>query len=121
MTSGSDNRKRTKSIHIRCTPHEHSLIHTRADRSGMYVGSYLRTLALGEPGPRAARRPPVEKRELARLLGELGKIGSNLNQIARALHMGDPPDMHEMRRALEEFAALRALTRRALGYRDDLP
>ncbi len=34
------------------------------------------------------RRPPVERRELVRLLGELGKIGGNLNQLAKSLHSG---------------------------------
>ena len=32
------------------------------------------------------KRPRVERVELARLLGELGKLGSNVNQIAKAFN-----------------------------------
>jgi len=71
-------------ISVRCTAAERVKIDEAARRVGLSVGAYLRTLALGNPGPRAVRRPPIERRELARLLGHLGKIGSNINQLARA-------------------------------------
>ena len=63
----------------------------------MSVSAYMRHQCLGTAGPRAVRRVPVEKRALAQLLGQLGKAGGNLNQIARALNSGDalPPDIAE--------------------------
>jgi hypothetical protein len=77
---------KTSFISIRCTAKDHAVIDENATRSGLSIGAYLRVLALGTPGPRAVRRPPVERKELARLLGHLGKIGSNLNQFAHAFN-----------------------------------
>ena len=54
------------------------------------MSGYLRALAFGKETqqPRAAHRPPVEKEILGRLLGELGKIGSNMNQLAHHANRG---------------------------------
>ena len=75
---------RTKLIPVRCTTVERAAIKAAADKAGLSVGALLRSLALGDAGPRSVRRPPVERKELARLLGHLGKVGSNLNQLAHA-------------------------------------
>jgi hypothetical protein len=85
---------RTKVIPpIRCTQDERAAIKKAAQQAGLSVGAFLRALALGDAGPRAVRRPPVERVELARLLGWLGKLGSNVNQLAMPLiGMGYCPD-----------------------------
>jgi hypothetical protein len=85
MSHGSEKRARTEHLTIRLTPEERAAIDQAADRSGLTPGSYTRQVMLGAPVPRQVRRPPVERRELARLLGELGHVGSNLNQIARSV------------------------------------
>lgn len=70
----------------------------------MTVSAFMRHQCFGTAGPRAVRRPPVEWKALAQLLGELGKCGSNLNQIARALNQGrdEPPRLAE---AIRDFRA----------------
>ena len=73
-------------IAVRCTAQERAAITELATKSGLAVGAYLRATALGHPGPRAVRRPPIERKELARLLGHLGKVGSNINQLAYAFN-----------------------------------
>jgi hypothetical protein len=52
----------------------------------MSLASYLRECALGSPGPRAKRSPPINAEMLARATAALNKAGSNLNQIARVLN-----------------------------------
>lgn len=84
--SGSETRQRGETAWLRLTPGERAQLDERAERAGMTVSAYMRHQCLGEAGPRAVRRPPVERAALAQLLGQLGKIGSNLNQIARALN-----------------------------------
>jgi hypothetical protein len=70
-------------IAVRCTIEQHVTIRERAIQSGLSIGAFLRARALGDPGPRSVRRPRAGQAELAQLLGHVGKIGSNVNQIAR--------------------------------------
>jgi hypothetical protein len=77
---------KTSFISVRCTAEERATIDDAARTAGLSIGAYLRTLALGKAGPRAVRRPPIERKELARLLGHLGKVGSNINQLAHAFN-----------------------------------
>ena len=78
--------REASSFAVRCTEKERAAIKPKArPRPGSSVGAFLRALALGDAGPRAVRTPPVERKELARLLGHLGKVGSNVNQLAHAL------------------------------------
>ncbi len=103
-------------IAVRCTAQERAAIREAADKSGLAVGAYLRATALGSPGPRAVRRPPIERRELARLLGHLGKVGSNLNQLARAFNRaGRIPSKAELHQAREEIGTIRDALMKALG------
>lgn len=103
--SGSERRQRTgHPAQMRVTPEERAQLEARAERTGMTVSAYMRHQCLGEAGPRAVRRPPVERAALARLLGQLGKCGSNVNQIARALN-SDRELMHDIPQTLAEIRA----------------
>jgi hypothetical protein len=70
-------------IAIRCTVKQHMAIKESAAKAGLSVGAYLRSLAVGHPGPRSVHRPRPGDVPLARLLGHIGKLGSNVNQIAK--------------------------------------
>jgi hypothetical protein len=110
-----DARKRL--IHLRCTDHERAAIKAVAEEAGFSVGAFLRLLALGDAGPRAVRRPPVERAELARILGALGKIGNNVNQAAKAIHQaGNLPSWSELAEMRADIAVMRAAVLKALGY-----
>jgi hypothetical protein len=100
-----------KWIGIRCTPADHDKINQAATSAGLSIGAYVRTKTLGEPGPRAVRRPSVATRQLSQLLGHVGKIGSNINQIAHVANSNKATpalgllatireDVLQMRRAL---------------------
>ena len=104
---------------IRCTQDERAAIKTAAERAGLSVGAFLRSLALGDAGPRAVRRPPIERKELARLLGELGKIGSNVNQLARGFNQtGVLPGFPEILAIQRDIREMRAALMKALGRGD---
>ncbi len=107
---------KTSFIAVRCTAEERARIAEAAALAGLSIGAYLRTLALGKAGPRARRRPPIEREELARLLGHLGKIGSNLNQIAHAFNSRQRvPAAEDLRIAREEITRTREALMKALG------
>jgi Bacterial mobilisation protein (MobC) len=87
-----------------------------ASRAGLTLASFQRVQSLANPKTRSTRRPPIERELLAKALGQLGKVGSNLNQIAYAAHL-DPGSRADVGAAIEEaFAAIDALME-ALGRR----
>jgi Bacterial mobilisation protein (MobC) len=115
MSHGTEKRARKKHLTIRLADEEREAIDVGAERAGLTAGSYARQILLGAPAPRQVRRPAVEKKQLARLLGQLGYIGNNVNQIARALNSGDEADQEALQLALSELSAIRDAALRALG------
>ena len=85
---GTETRKRTIAVTTRYDASEFAELDDAASRAGLTRASYQRVQSLAKPKTRSTRRAPVEKELLALLLGQIGKIGSNLNQITRAANMG---------------------------------
>lgn len=103
-------------IAIRCTVTQHSAIKERAARAGLSIGAYLRALAAGHPGPRSVHRPRPGDTELARLLGHIGKIGSNVNQIAKIANTyRRPPSKSALSVMRKDIGRMRRAVLKALG------
>jgi Bacterial mobilisation protein (MobC) len=115
MSHGSEKRVRSKHLTIRLSPEERDEIDGDAQRAGLTAGSYARGVLLDAPTPRQVRRPPVDRREVARLIGQLGYVGNNLNQIARAINSGDEADDQALSQALDDLHEVRDAALRALG------
>jgi hypothetical protein len=115
MSSGTEKRIRDRVLTIRLTAQERQAVDEAAERAGLVTGSYARQVLLGAPTPRQVRRPPVERRELVRLLGELGRIGGNVNQIARAVNAGVVIYTGEIDTALAGLTDARDAILKALG------
>ena len=81
-------RRRARFVGIRFDEEEFARLDGRARDAGLTAGAYLRSCALGDAGPRAKRRVPVDREELARLSVAVGRVGNNVNQIAHALNSG---------------------------------
>jgi hypothetical protein len=113
--SGTEARQRTGVIGFRATPAERAALDAAADRVGLSLGSYIRARALAEPTTRATRRPPVDRTALAQLLGQIGRVGSNLNQIARSLNSGDTETPGDLAAALTELHGMKDALMAALG------
>ena len=107
--------RRVHHITIRLSAEERQNLDDRSALSGLMPGSYVRQTVFGAPMPRQVRRPPIEKRELARLLFELGHIGGNINQIARAANSNRPVTDAEIQKALVQLGECRAAILKALG------
>jgi len=116
MASGSDKRQRNRRITLRYTDDEFNRIAAKADRAGLAVAAFLRASALdGDAGPRARRRPPVDHKALRQLLGECGRVGNNIHQIARRLNMDGTFDHPELQAALIAYLEIRDAILRALA------
>lgn len=112
---GSSKRQRTHQIIVRCTEGEHAAILGKADRAGLASAAFLRAAALGEAGPRAQRRPPADHLALRQILGHLGRIGNNLNQIARGLNTEQQASLPELEQAIRAYLEQRDALFKALG------
>jgi mobilization protein NikA len=129
VMSGSETRQRQNHEKFRVTDAERAEIRARADRAGVTVASYIRATVLGTPPPRQSRRPPVNVVELARVLAALGKLGSNVNQMARVANSGGWPGddqitfaafaIHDMRLALMSALGVTPGENRKKGGTDD--
>jgi hypothetical protein len=111
---------KSKIVPIRFSAEQYERLEEKASRAGLSIGTWARTILLGSPGPRAVKRPPIEKAELARLLGAIGKLGGNVNQIAKALNEGrDAPSLAELAEMRADITAMRAEIMVALGRRSE--
>jgi hypothetical protein len=72
---------------VRLDEKERAELDARSGDSGLSVGAYVRACSFGDAGPRSRRRPSVEREQLARANADLNRIGTSLNQIARALNV----------------------------------
>ena len=79
--------KREHRVTIRLTDTEFSIIENAAEQAEMSISEYMRTQTM--QGQVNARFEIVaDVAEIKKLIGEFGKIGSNLNQIARYFNQG---------------------------------
>ena len=117
MASGTDKRTGNKTV----TRPAHRPEERRRPRTRPTSGPATLSLpCFGRPpsaaaGPRARRRPPADHVALRKLLGECGRVGNNINQIARRLNADGPLDIPELRATLAAYLDIRAAILRALA------
>jgi len=111
--SGSEKRQRSRMFTVRLSPQEAATVRQKAQAHGQTVGALLRSSLLH------VRLHPsrIDLQAVARLLAQLGKIGSNINQIAHHLNAGRPGDRIEgsLEEALRDLGELRIVCLQALG------
>jgi glycine cleavage system pyridoxal-binding protein P len=86
MTREENDNGNTKRVlvQLRTTEHDKRMLHTYAKESGMTLTDFVKARTLGKP-PRI-RKANFDREILIRLLAELGKVGSNINQIAKVMN-----------------------------------
>ena len=118
-------RKRTRPLpySIRFSPEERDRAKRLSDQCGLPLSALIRHALFNTPPPRAARRPTVNHRAVAQLLGELGKLGSNINQLAKHANAGRY-QTNSIELAIRTLIELRTACMEALGReypRDNTP
>jgi len=108
-------RRRARFVGIRLDEEEFARLDGRARDAGLTAGAFLRSCALGDAGPRAKRRPPIEREELARLSAAVGRVGNNVNQIAHALNAGGDVVPAEIKSAIGAVMETLGDIRRVMG------
>lgn len=79
--------KRSHQIMLRLTDTEYEVISANAKNASLPLAEYARKLITGKQ-PRITYEIVADLPELKKLIAEFGKIGSNLNQIARHFNSG---------------------------------
>lgn len=108
--AGSETRIKTTTTTFRMTPEERSALVQVAEAQGLGPSSFARKATLEAAG----RAISVRKRKdaldavMSPVLGQLGKNGNLLNQLARHAHVGGRVDPHA-------FHALQAETERLIN------
>lgn len=97
----SESRQKQARLTVRFSPAEREEVEALADRSGLTLGSYVRSRCLKKPTTRAVRRPTVEVQVLNAMLREMSKQGSNLNQLTKKANSGNMPLLSELRATFE--------------------
>ena len=77
-------KRRTAQVSVAVSPAELAALQEKADRAGMNVTAFTRASALSRKLPAPSTASPVDFETRA----ELRRIGTNLNQIAKAMNAG---------------------------------
>lgn len=99
-------------LSIRLPAAERAELDRRAAQAGLSVSGYFRVAALDAPIPGRRR---ADAAELARLLAAVGKIGSNVNQLAYVANTGGWPDSRVIAEAMADIHWMRHHLMLALG------
>ena len=109
--------KREHRITIRLTDTEFSIIENMAEQADMTISEYMRKQIM-EGQVNTKFEIVADVKEIKKLIGELGKIGSNLNQIARYFNQGGiiSPEMRtEIKKSLRDIYEMKYEVMRMAG------
>jgi len=110
---GSETRQRNRVYTVRFTAAEADTVQRKAAEHGHSVAALLRTSLLHVRLPHSR----IDRQHVGHVLAHLGKIGSNVNQIAYHLNAGRPPERvyNALELALRDLAELRLACLQAIG------
>lgn len=109
--------KRRNNITVKLTDIELELLNQKAEMAGTSKAEYLRNLLIGTP-MKVRYEIVADMQDLRKLVGEYGKIGSNLNQIAKYFNTGGERSLameDEIRQCISELFVLRKEVLRLAG------
>ncbi|SFL58781.1 mobilisation protein (MobC) [Loktanella salsilacus] len=108
----SDRRRRTQTIIFRVTPADFALLAEEAANTNMAnTNAWVRAVAFEAVG-----RPELSRKDLQCLIGEIGRIGTNINQIAKVANISGRVDLvTDLYKTRTELVALKKLIVRELS------
>lgn len=116
--------RRSVPIPTRYSEEERDTLTLAAHNAGVTLSDFIRAASLSQPLPsarsqRANRRPVKDAAELAKMLGAVGKIGSNVNQLAHRANLGSWPEARLLHEAAADIQWMRRSLMLALGVREE--
>lgn len=107
--SGSATRQKTTMAGFRVTAEELQKLRELAGLKRLTVASYMRRQTLEQYTTKMRRRADPQTEVFSAIQAQLGKLGGNMNQIARRMNMNETPLASEIKDA---FAACRQVSKR---------
>lgn len=108
----SEKRKRNELVQFRLTKEEKEEFNRRCEALGLSGADYFRKSALKSKPLKSGSDTAL----LIKLLASWGKIGGNLNQIAKHYNSGNPTDQVMGEELIKKVDSMRKDLRQALGY-----
>ena len=108
---------KTKDVHLRMSETEYKILFERATASNMTVSDFIRN-ALDKQNVIIKYEITADVKEIKKLIGEFGKIGGNLNQIARYFNQGgilSSEIRNEIRKSLRDIYEMKYEVMRMAG------
>lgn len=115
---GSEKRKKSILVAFRTEEAEKAEIDEAAEAAGLTVGSYCRAIILKKVLTTPRKKPSLDRVLLSQLVGQLGKVGSNLNQMARRLNEGKGAGSERITAACGDVANLKVELLKAIRRLD---
>lgn len=115
----SETRQKTETLGVRVTHEEKAEIEAGATDAGLTIGSYVRATMLKKATTRPTKKPAADLVILGQILGQIGKIGNNLNQIAKRLNEGKGIGFERLYKELNELSIVKESILKALRREDD--
>lgn len=112
-----DKYKRNTVITLRLTDMELAVLYKACDNTGLSKSDYLRSLIM-QNSPKIHFEIIADMDVIKKLVGEYGKIGSNLNQIAKYFNAGGERSLmieDEIRQCISDLFVLRKDVLRLVG------
>ena len=109
--------KARNNIKVKLTDIELELLNQKAEMTGTSKAGYLKNLFIGT-SMKVRYEIVADMQDLRKLVGEYGKIGSNLNQIAKYFNTGGERSLameDEIRQCISELFVLRKEVLRLAG------
>lgn len=107
-----DARDRIRRMLVGVNDAERVELQRRADLTGQSLSAYLRNAGLGRP--MASRVDQLAIRELAKVSGDMGRLGG-LMKLWLSEHLGNDKSQADVRRCLRDLGELRELARQLMG------
>lgn len=82
-TTNKTTKSRGKYLGFWATPDLYQQVKDDALRTGLSLSDYQRELLSGAPVPRQHRAPSAARLEISKFIGMLGRLSSNMNQLAK--------------------------------------
>lgn len=113
----SQKRQMQKQLHVPCLDEQFNAAAAKAQAAGLSLSAWCRAKIFdGDPGPRAQQKLPLDAQLARQALAQLGKYGSNMNQIAYGLNAyGERGLEADFRAALHEWGEIRDALLAMLG------